>query len=90
MFSVVVLQNCVDLPNGERGSYREKFVTSTRDRSEFTFIKVEDVSDSTEEEDPEAVTAVVIRTEPEVSCILSAENISQTPRIACPFISLSS
>jgi hypothetical protein len=84
---VVVLQNFVDLPNGERGSCREKFVTSTHDRNELTFIKVEEVSDRTEE-DPEPVTAVVIRTEPEVSCNLIAENISQTLRIACLFISL--
>jgi len=79
----------VDLPNGERGSYREKFVTSTH-RNELTFIKVEEATDRTEEEDPEAVTAVVIRTEPEVSCIWSVENISRTPRIVCLFISLSS
>jgi hypothetical protein len=90
VITVVVLQNCVDLPNGERDSCREKFVTTTHDRNELTFIKVEEVTDRTEEEDPEAVTAVVIRTEPEVSCSLSAENISQTPRIACLFISLSS
>jgi hypothetical protein len=82
--NVVVLQNCVDLPNDERGSCSEMSVTSTHDRHELTFIKVEEV-----EEDPEVVTGVITRTEREVSCILSAENISQTPRISCLFIRLS-
>jgi hypothetical protein len=62
--NVVVLQNSVDLPNDEQGSCSEMSVTSTHDRHELTFIKVEEV-----EEDPEVVTGVIIRTEPEVSCI---------------------
>jgi hypothetical protein len=75
------LQNCVDLPDGERGSCSEMFVTSAPDRHQLTFIKVEDVSDSTEEDEPETNTAAGVRTEPEVSCILSVESISQIPRI---------
>ena len=90
MVSVVVLQNSVDLPNVELGSCAGLFVTSSRDENELTFIKVEVVTDSIEEDDPEPMTSAGVRTEPEVSCILSAENISQTPRIACLFISLSS
>ena len=71
----------MDLPNGEFGSCSEMFVTSSHEGNELTFIKVEEVTDGTEEEDPEPVTAMVIRTDPEVSCILSVENISQIPRI---------
>jgi len=86
---VVVLQNSVDLPNVELGSCTGMFVTSSRDENELTFIKVEEVTDRTEEEEPEPKTTAGVRTDPEVSYILSVENISQTPRIACLFISLS-
>jgi hypothetical protein len=78
---MVVLQNCVDLPDGERGSCSEMFVTSAHDRHELTFIKVEEVSDSTEEDEPETNPSAGIRTEPEVSCILSVESSSHIPRI---------
>jgi len=79
--SVVVLQNSVDLPNVELGSCAGLFVTSSRDENELTFIKVEEVTDRTEEEGQEPKTSAEVRTEPEVSCILSAESISQIPRI---------
>jgi hypothetical protein len=79
--SVVFLQNSVDLPNVELGSCTGNFVTSSRDENELTFIKVEEVTDRTEEEDPEPKTSTGVRTEPEVSCILSVESISQIPRI---------
>jgi hypothetical protein len=78
---VVVFQNCMDLPDGERGSCSEMFITSAHDKHELTFIKVEQVSDRTEEEEPEPNTSAGARTEPEVSCILSVEGISQIPRI---------
>jgi hypothetical protein len=78
--SVVVLQNSVDLPNVELGSCTGMFVTSSRDENELTFIKVEEVTDTTEEE-PEPKTSAGVRTEPEVSCILSVESILQIPRI---------
>jgi hypothetical protein len=79
--SVVVLQNSVGLPNGELGSFSEMFVTSSHDGNELTFIKVEVVTDRTEEEDPEPMTSAGVRTEPEVSYILSVESISQIPKI---------
>lgn len=65
MISVMVLQNCVDLQNGELGSCCEMFATSCHDRNEVTCIKVEEVTDMAEEEDPEPMTSAVIRTEPE-------------------------
>jgi hypothetical protein len=79
--SVVVLQNSVDLPNVELGSCTGNSVASSRDENELTFIKVEEVTDRTEEEDPEPETSTGVRTEPEVSRILSVESISQIPRI---------
>jgi hypothetical protein len=78
--SVVVLQNSVDLPNVELGSCTGMYVTS-HDENELTFIKVEEVTDGTEEEEPEPKTSAGVRTDPEVSCILSAESISQISRI---------
>jgi len=79
--SVVVLQTSVDLPNVELGSCTGMFVTSSRDENELTFIKVEEVTDRTEEEEPEPKTSAGVRTDPEVSCILSVESISQISRI---------
>jgi len=79
--SVVVLQNSVDLPNVELGSCTGMFVTSSRDENELTFIKVEEGTDRTDEEEPEPKTSAGVRTEPEVSCILSVESISHIPRI---------
>jgi len=77
MISVVFLQNSVCLLNGELGSCTEMFVTSSHDENELTFIKVEVVTDSIEEDDPEPMTSAGVRTEPEVTCILSVESISQ-------------
>ena len=57
------------------------FVTTSHDENELTFIKVEVVTDSIEEDDPEPVTSAGVRTEPEVSCILSVESISQIASI---------
>jgi len=81
MINVVVLQNSVGLLNGDLGSCTEMFVTSSHDENELTFIKVEVVTDSIEEDDPEPMTSAGVRTEPEVSCILSVESISQISRI---------
>ena len=81
MVGVVVLQTSVDLPNVELGSCTGMFVTSSRDENELTFIKVEEVTDRTEEEEPEPKTSAGVRTDPEVSCILSLESISQISRI---------
>jgi len=67
--------------NGDLGSCTEMFGTSSHDENELTFIKVEVVTDSIEEDDPEPMTSAGVRTEPEVSCILSVESISQISRI---------
>ena len=71
----------MELPNVELGSCTGMFVTSSRDENELTFIKVEEVTDRTEEEEPEPKTSAGVRTEPEVSSILSVESILQIPRI---------
>jgi len=81
VISVVVLQNSVGSLNGDLGSCTEMFGTSSHDENELTFIKVEVVTDSIEEDDPEPMTSAGVRTEPEVSCILSVESISQISRI---------
>ena len=60
MISVLVLQNQMDLLQGEPGSCSETSVTSTQ---------VERVSDKTEEDLHERMTVAVIKTEPKVSCV---------------------
>ena len=69
MISVVVLQNGMDLLNGELGSSNETQVTSTVDGKEVTGIEAERVSDISEVADQEAVTISAIKTEPNVSCV---------------------
>jgi hypothetical protein len=67
VINVVVLQNSVGLLNGEFGSRTEMFVTSSHDENELTFIKVEEVTYRTEEEESEPKTTAGVRTEPEVN-----------------------
>ena len=69
MISVVVLQNGMDLLNGELGSSNETRVTSTVDGKEVTGIETERVSDVSEVADQETVTIPAIKTEPNVSCV---------------------
>ena len=69
MISVVVLQNNMDLLNGEPGSSDETCVTSVVDGYEAIGIEAEMVSNMTEE-DQEPRTIPVIKTEPEVSGML--------------------
>jgi hypothetical protein len=61
----VVLQNCMDLLKVEPGSDSE----TCHDGNQVIDIKVEEVTDIQEEEDPLRRTFTVIKTEHEVSCI---------------------
>ena len=70
MISVVVLQNRVDLLNGELGSSDQTRVTSTLDGKEVTGIEPERVSDISEVADQETTTIPAIKTEPSVCCML--------------------
>jgi hypothetical protein len=67
VISVVVLQNRMDLLNSELGPCIETCVMSVHGGNELTGIKVEMVTDMTEEEDQEPRTTPVIKTEPNVS-----------------------
>ena len=64
---VVVLQNSMDLLKGALGSSTDTCVTSTVDVNEVTGVECERVCVIKEEEDQEAWTVPVIKTEPKVS-----------------------
>ena len=64
---VVVLQNSMDLLKGELGSSADTCVTSTVDVNEVTSVEGERVCVIKGEEDQEARTVPVIKTEPKVS-----------------------
>ena len=68
MISVVVLQNRMDLLNGELGSSNETRVTSTLDGNEVNGIEAERVSDVSKVADQET-TIPAIKNEPNVSCV---------------------
>ena len=89
VISVVVLQNRMDLLKGELGSCSEMYVMSTHESNEVTTVKVDSVTEITEEVDQEPTTIPVIKTEPRVSCVsvVSVTHISY--RIVCHYISLS-
>jgi hypothetical protein len=69
VISVVVLQNGMDLLNGELGSCNKSPVTSALDGNKVTSIEAEMVSDITEEDDQGPMTIPAIKTEPNVSCV---------------------
>ena len=69
MIGVVVLQNGMDLLRGELGSSSKTCVTSTVDGNEVTGVADERVCVIKEEENQEAWTVPVIKTEPKVSCV---------------------
>jgi hypothetical protein len=64
----VVLQNCISLLEIVPGSCSETCLTS-HDDNQIIDIKVENVADAQEEEDPLLITSQVIKTENEVSCV---------------------
>ena len=69
MIGVVVLQNSMDLLRGELGSSSKTCVTSSVDGNEVTGVEGERICVIKEEEDQEAWTVPVIKTEPKVSCV---------------------
>jgi hypothetical protein len=67
VISVAVLQNSMDILRGELGSSTETYATSTVDGNQLTGAEAERVSlIKEEEEDQEARTFPVIKTEPKV------------------------
>ena len=90
MISVVVLQNCMDLRNGEFGSSNKSCLTSTLHGNEVTSVKAERLSHITEEEDQEPTTIPVIKMEPIVSCVplVSVKRISYRlyPELPAPIL----
>jgi len=64
---VMVLQSHMDVPKDEPGSYDEACVTSSDDGSQVIDIKVEEDSDTKEDDGPELVTSLVTEAEHEVS-----------------------
>jgi hypothetical protein len=65
---MAVLKNCMDLLKVVPGSYSETCLTSSHVGNQVTDIKVEDVTDILEEDDPISTTLPVIKAEHEVSC----------------------
>jgi len=66
---VVVLQNSMDLLEGELGSCSKTCVTSTPDGNQVTDIEADWVTDIKKEEDEESRTIPEIKTEPKVSVV---------------------
>jgi len=75
---VLVLQNSMDLLKGELGSSTEMCVAYSLDINEVTGVEAERVSVIKVEEDQEARTIPVIKTEPKVSFapVVSVKHIS--------------
>ena len=59
----------MELVKVEPGSYSETCLTSSHVGNESTSIKVEKVTDITEEEGLEPMTSAVIKAEPKVRCM---------------------
>jgi hypothetical protein len=66
---VAGLQNCMDILTNDCGPCIGTCQMSSDDGNEFVGIKVEDVMDIKEEEDPWPATSTGIKTEPAVSCM---------------------
>jgi len=64
---MVVLQNCMDILKSEPGPCSGTCQMSSDNGNEVTGIKVEEVTDMKEEEDPWPATSTGIGTEPAVS-----------------------
>jgi len=73
---VVLLQNCVDLQSSELGLC----ATSSEVGNEMIRMQVEGISDVTEEENQEAMTSSLIRTDPGVG-VMSVECLERFIRI---------
>jgi hypothetical protein len=68
VIGVVVLQNSMDLLEGELGSFSEICVTPTGDGNEVTGVEAERVT-NIKEEDQVPTTIREIKMEPKVSCV---------------------
>jgi len=66
---VVGLQSYMDILKSEPGSSIGTCQMSSDDGNQFVGIKVEDVTDVKEEEDPGPATSTGIKSEPAVSCM---------------------
>jgi len=67
--AMVVLQNCMDILQSEPGPCSGTCPMSSDDGNEGIVIKVEEVSDIKEEENPEPTKSSLIKTEPAVSSL---------------------
>jgi hypothetical protein len=67
--SMVILQNRLDSQKDVPGSHSEGCASSSLDGDQAVTIKVEEVSDAEDGEDPEPMTFVEIKAEHEVSCM---------------------
>jgi hypothetical protein len=72
---MVVLQNCMNILKVGPHSYGEPCLTSSHIGNQVTNIKVEDVADIQEEDEPISTTLPVIKAEPEVSCMSMCPDI---------------
>jgi hypothetical protein len=99
-YGIMVLQNCLDLPKVEPGSYSETCLTSSDDERQILGMNVKEVTNVQEEEDPLLISHPVMKAEHEVSCVCMlcfclsiVLHISQIfgiaysyLHLACPFI----
>ena len=63
---MVLLQNCIDLRNSERGHHSGMCATSSEVGNEVIRAQLSGVTEVTEEEDCEAMTSSLVRTDPGV------------------------
>ena len=68
---MVLLQNCIDLRNSERGCYSGMCATSSVVGNEVISVQLEGATEVTEGEDLESMTFSLIRTDPGVGFISS-------------------
>jgi hypothetical protein len=78
MTGMGVLQESVDLERCVPGPHSETYPTSPHDAYQAMNIKVEDVSEIKEEEDPIPVSFPAVKAEHEVSWLSTTNQISQT------------
>jgi hypothetical protein len=84
--SMVVLQNCMDVLKPEHGSCSNSSLTSFHGANEITGIKVEEVTDITEEENQESVTPEVLKMEPDVSFFLVLCTFNKYPELPASLV----
>jgi hypothetical protein len=75
-FVSLILQNCTDILKVELGSCNEACITSCHDGDEVINIKVEEVIDPEEEEDPLLIKFPVTKAEDEVRSVFLSSFLS--------------